>query len=273
MNRYRKSTAIVTGAASGIGFALAAELYRLGARVALADVDTAALHTAVEQLGAAPSRIITATVDVSDEGQVRALVDGVLRRWGRLDFLFNNAGISIGGEAQYLTAEHWSRVVAVNLWGVVNGVLAAYPVMVNQRSGHIVNTASIAGLANFPTATPYATTKHAVVGLSLSLRAEAEHYGVRVSVLCPGVVASRIFERAVYVNTTASAMLAQMPFAPIDAQKAARQSLRGVARNRAVIVFPSYARVVWWLARISPGLLAVLNRVALRAFWARQRGP
>jgi NAD(P)-dependent dehydrogenase (short-subunit alcohol dehydrogenase family) len=199
---YRDAQAIVTGAASGIGFALAAELLRLGARVALADIDDAALATAVARLDADPSRIYAAPLDVTSEAAVRAFVADVLGRWGRLDFLFNNAGIGIGGEVQHLTAEHWARVIAVNLWGVVHGVLAAYPVMVRQRAGHIVNTASIAGLVNFPTATPYATTKHAVVGLSLSLRAEAEHYGVRVSVLCPGVIATRIFERALYVGTS-----------------------------------------------------------------------
>src|SRR5207248_6593438 len=116
-------------------------------------------------------------------------------RHGRLDLMVNNAGIGIGGETRELLLAHWDRIIDVNLRGVVHGVHAAYPVMIEQGSGHIVNTASLAGLLPSPGATPYAMTKHAVVGLSLSLRGEAAAYGVRVTAVCPGVVETPILDK------------------------------------------------------------------------------
>ena len=125
-------------------------------------------------------------VDVTDAVAVQRLVDGTVAREGRLDLLFNNAGIAVFADARDTSLEDWNRLIDVNLRGVVHGVAAAYPLMVRQGSGHIVNTASAAGLLPSPANIAYAATKHAVVGLSLTLRAEAVHHGVGVSVICPG---------------------------------------------------------------------------------------
>ncbi|HLU70492.1 MAG TPA: SDR family NAD(P)-dependent oxidoreductase, partial [Fibrobacteria bacterium] len=134
--------ALVTGAASGIGLALSRALVRKGAIVHMADVDAAGLGRAAAEFS---DRVRTAVVDVRDAVAVRDLVDGVVREAGRLDYLFNNAGIGIAGEAHEIAVEHYDRIIDVNIRGVVNGVAAAYPVMVKQGSGHIVNTASLAG--------------------------------------------------------------------------------------------------------------------------------
>jgi short-subunit dehydrogenase len=107
--------------------------------------------------------------------------------------MLNNAGIALGGEVRDMDLEHWRRILDVNLWGVIHGTTAAYQVMVKQGFGHIVNTASLGGLIPEPMATAYATTKHAVVGLSTSLRAEAAELRVKVSVVCPGFVQTRTF--------------------------------------------------------------------------------
>ena len=114
------------------------------------------------------------------------LVEEIIERDGRLDLLLNNAGISIGGPTHEFTEAHWNRIIDVNFRGVVNGVTAAYPLMIEQGWGHIVNTASGTGLVSLPFVAAYSATKHAVVGLSTALRPEAARYGVRVSVLCPG---------------------------------------------------------------------------------------
>src|SRR5207245_1645278 len=169
-----------------------------GARVVLADIDGGAAEAAAKELEPSDGRggsITGVALDVRDAAAVRSIVDATVERRGRLDFMFNNAGISMGGETHNLEAAHWDRIIDVNLKGVVNGVLAAYPVMLAQGSGHIVNTSSGAGLAPTVLTVAYAATKHAVVGLSTSLRPEAARRGVRVSVLCPGAVDTAILDR------------------------------------------------------------------------------
>src|SRR5262249_54809852 len=123
---------------------------------------------------------------------VQALVGQVATSAGRLDYLFNNAGILIAGEAHYFEIEDWDRVIDVDFRGVVNGVQAAYPIMRRQGFGHLVNTSSIAGLVPVAGFLSYSSSKHGVVGLSTSLRIEAATAGVRVSVLCPGTVETAI---------------------------------------------------------------------------------
>lgn len=262
-DRFAGGVAIVTGAASGLGRALVVELARRGATIVAADIDKAGAQATADM---ARGRTEAVRLDVTRAGDVAALVDETIARHGRLDYLFNNAGIAVGGEAHELTLDHWRRILDVNLLGPIHGVQAAYPRMVRQRAGHIVNTASLAGLCAYPTMAPYATTKFALVGLSLSLRAEAEAFGVRVSVVCPGFVQTGIFEAATVVNADRQKLYARLPFAPMDAARAARRILDGVTRNEAVIVFPFYARALWWLSRLSATLVRPLQRRAAADF-------
>ena len=141
-----------------------------------------------------PGSASSVYLDVADALGFEQAVSAVHADRGRLDLLFNNAGIGVGGPVEELSLAHWERTLDVNLRGVIHGVRAAYPLMLAQRSGHIVNTGSLAGLLPFPMGTPYAASKHAVVGLSLSLRVEARAYGVRVSVVCPGVIDTPILD-------------------------------------------------------------------------------
>jgi len=179
----------------------------------------------------------------------------------------------MGGPTHELTAAHWDRMIDVNLRGVVNGLLAAYPLMVERRCGHIVNTASGAGLVAPPFVTPYAATKHAVVGLSNGLRPEAALHGVRVSVICPGSVETAILDRPVDADlpitrsapVTARQYLAVVKQRPVPADRFAERALRQVARNRGVIVEPPSARALWYLHRLSPRLVdTVCARLARR---------
>jgi short-subunit dehydrogenase len=166
----------------------------------------------------------------------------------------------------------WRRIIDVNLLGVVHGVAAAYPRMVAQGSGHLLNIASLAGLGPWPTMAPYATAKFAVVGLSLSLRAEAASLGVRVSVACPGFVQSGIYDAATIVNADVRRLWAKIPFPLMTAERAAARILRGMDRNEATIVFPFYARVLWWLGRINGALMTPLHRRVIADFRAVRRG-
>ncbi|SHN71512.1 Short-chain dehydrogenase [Geodermatophilus obscurus] len=272
---------IVTGGASGIGRALAAALVRRGDVVVLADVDGDAAAEVAARLGAeGPGAATAVGVDVRDADAVAELVDGTAERHGRLDLLFNNAGIGMGGPVEELSPAHWDRAVDVNLRGVVHGVQAAYPLMVRQGHGHIVNTASLAGLLPSPGSAPYAATKWAVVGLSLSLRAEGAPRGVRVSVVCPGGVDTPILDKGLPADLprvpTVEAIDARELVTRFSggrlysAEALSADVLRGIDRNRPLIVAPRQARVMWRLMRLSPSLvLRVLAAVAAR----RPEGP
>ncbi|MEQ8233644.1 MAG: SDR family oxidoreductase [Gammaproteobacteria bacterium] len=255
--------AVITGGASGIGLALGSALAARGATVVLADIDGDAAQSAAARLGPRASAV---TLDVTDAAAVAAVVADTVEQHGRLDLMVNNAGIAISGEVRDIAVEHWRRVVEVNLMGVVHGCDAAYKQMVKQGHGHIVNIASLAGLVPFPTNASYCATKHAVVGLSQSLRAEGEALGVKVSVVCPGFVATNIFEASQAINVPQEQLAANIPFKLVPAEEAARRILAGVAKNRAVIVFPGYARLSWWLTRLHHALTRPLATGMLRDF-------
>lgn len=269
-------TAIVTGAASGIGAALARALVARGDTVVVADLDHAAATAVAAGLDrTGPGRARAASVDVRDADAVHALVDDAVRTDGRLDLLFNNAGIPVGGPVEDLSVAHWDRALDVNVRGVVHGVAAAYPVMLEQGHGHIVNTASLAGLIPVAFALPYSTTKHAVVGLSLSLRVEAAAHGVRVSALCPGVVDTPILDRGNPEDLPGTRAvdvreyLLRVAGTAYPADALARDALRGVDRDRGLIVAPWQARLAWRAYRVAPRL--VERRSRRQAAWARDR--
>lgn len=267
--------AIITGAASGIGQALARALAGRGDRIVVADIDAeGADRTAHEIDRDLPGSATSAILDVRDAAAVQSLVRETHETYGRIDVMVNNAGIGIGGEALDMQLAHWDRSIDVNLRGVVHGVHAAYPIMVRQGSGHIVNTASLAGLVPGILTAPYAMAKHAVVGLSLSLRAEAAEYGVRVTVVCPGVVETPILDRngPDDLPTPALGGHAREAFRHTGtrlypAERMANDILRGIDRNAALVVSPGSARLLWRLWRYAPFLV---NRLTTRELaWAR----
>jgi len=256
---FGDQVAIVTGGASGIGRSLATALVRAGARVVVADVDSALAESVARELGGLAR---AEYVDVVDSVAVRRLVEGTVAREGRLDLMFNNAGIAVFADARDTSLDDWNRQIDVNLRGVVHGIVAAYPIMVRQWRGHIVNTASAAGLIPVPGNIAYSATKHAVVGLSLGLRAEARPHGVRVSVVCPGVIRTPIVQAAKIVGPTREAVLADPRIRLYSPDRLAAAVLRGVRRNRAIIPFTPEFRLMWLLHRVSPRItLAIMGRI------------
>jgi NAD(P)-dependent dehydrogenase (short-subunit alcohol dehydrogenase family) len=268
MNVFADQVAIVTGGASGIGRSLVTALHQAGARIVIADANGDLADTVARELG---ERVRAERVDVTDAGAVQRLVDGTVRREGRLDLLFNNAGIAVLADTRDTSLDDWNRLIDVNLRGVVHGVVAAYPIMVRQGSGHIVNTASAAGLIPSPATTAYAATKHAVVGLSLSLRAEALHRGVHVSVICPGLIQTPIAQAAKIIGPTRERVLAKSPLKLYSSDRLAAAVLRGVARNRAIIPFTPEMRLMWWLHRLSPAIpVWIVSRIYRTSLFYRE---
>ena len=253
MNYYHQKVAIVTGGGGGIGRALCEQLAQTGTTVVVADIAPDAARAVAQQICQAAGLARPVPLDVSNADAVQHTVAETVSEFGRLDFMFNNAGITKLGEVRDQPLDNWRRVVEVNLMGVVYGTDAAYRQMIRQGSGHIVNIASLAGLVPQPTSVPYTASKHAVVGLSTALRAEGADLGVRVSVVCPAFIrANMIHEGSVVGVRVADLDARRAAWLMPTAEQAARAILRGVAHNREIIVYPFYARMLWWVSRIIP---------------------
>ncbi|MDX8147566.1 SDR family oxidoreductase [Lentzea sp. BCCO 10_0061] len=197
MRDWTGSAAFVTGGARGIGLGIARALAHRGVSLALADVDEESLARAEEDLSQVTA-VETYRLDVRDRETFEQVADQAERALGPVDLLFNNAGIVPYATVTELTYDKWDLALAVNLTGVINGIQAFLPRMIERRTGYVVNTASVAGLVSDPNLL-YATAKFAVVGLSESLRLNVAEHGVDVSVLCPGPV-----DTDIVANTSAS---------------------------------------------------------------------
>jgi NAD(P)-dependent dehydrogenase (short-subunit alcohol dehydrogenase family) len=246
--------AVVTGAAQGLGRALATGLIDRGVSVVLADIATERLHTTAEAFTARGGQVLSVITDVSDAAAVDALASRTLERFGRVDMVVNNAGIATGGGARPLwrtDPQDWQRVLAVNLFGVVHGIQAFVPHLVTASAGHVVNIASVAGLMATPFGGVYCASKHAVVAISETLRAELEEMGlpIGVTVACPNLVRTPMTEflftlaqadddaLAEHLPTHLSmeqlrAKLKRMTATPIEPEVAAERILAAVETDR-----------------------------------------
>jgi len=189
--------AVITGGASGIGKAVALAAVAEGMRVVIADIEEGALKEAADELASSGAEVLSVVTDVSSAESVRDLRDRALDRFGAVHLVHNNAGVGSGGPIWEVSEEDWRWILGVNLWGVVHGVSTFVPVLLEQGEGHVVNTASIAGLTTAPFLGPYNATKQAVVAISETLYKDlqaAGASGIGVSVLCPGFVQTRIAE-------------------------------------------------------------------------------
>jgi NAD(P)-dependent dehydrogenase (short-subunit alcohol dehydrogenase family) len=263
LRTYKDAVAIITGGASGIGRALAEELSKRGAR-AVVLVDRQAILA--EEVADGLRNSINGTeakvyeVDVRDFTEMQRVVNETVESYGHLDLIFNNAGISVLATLDEIGVDDFNYVLDVNIRGVTNGVQAAYPVMKRQGFGHIVNTASLAGLLPCGEGiNAYSTSKYAVVGLSVNLRIEAARHGVHVSVFCPGFIDTAILQgggkygKSYIPDEEVEKMLAK--FHPMDPKLFATKALRLVAKNKAIIILPSWPwSMIWFFSRLSPSL-------------------
>jgi NAD(P)-dependent dehydrogenase (short-subunit alcohol dehydrogenase family) len=269
LRTFDGAVAIVTGAASGIGRALSQALALRGASVVLADIEVSDAEEAAAEVRQKGGRASAKKLDVTRFEDVAELVNATVEDEGRLDYVFNNAGIGVTGEVADYTIESWERILGVNLRGVIHGVQCAYPVMLRQGFGHIVNTASMAGLTTSPGMTSYTTTKHAVVALSRALRAEAAGRGIRASVLCPGVIRTPIIQggrHGIFLGPVPEerqrALFRELfeRLRPMPAPVFARKALDQIARNESIIIIPGWWKVFWWLERVSPAFTSFVAR-------------
>src|SRR3954468_7330620 len=196
MKDLKGKVGVVTGAASGIGNAVATRMAEEGMRVVLADIEEGPLADAEKALAETGAQVLAVPTDVTKGDQMDALAQKTFDAFGTVHVIHNNAGVATGGMMWTLTEADWQWVLGVNLWGVIHGIRVFVPRLVEQGEGHVVNTASMAGLTSVPMMGPYNVSKHGVVTLSETLSTELGLHGspVKVSVLCPGWVNTRINE-------------------------------------------------------------------------------
>lgn len=275
---YAGRVAIITGGASGIGAAIAKRIAALGAQVIIADRQLELAWSVASSIRTTGGHAVAMELDVRQLDSMKRVVDDTITRWGSVHYFFNNAGIGVGGEVDTYEPCDWDDVFDVNLRGVAYGIQAVYPAMVRQRAGHIINTASVAGLMAMPGEASYCATKHAVVGLSKTLRIEAKRHNVNVSVLCPGVIRTPILNGGKFGRLNREGLTDEdlqkiwERLRPIEPDALARKVAAAVARNEAIIVVPGWWRLMWALDRLSPTLAMLLvgrgfehARVALKA--------
>ena len=267
---YDGATAIITGGASGIGQAIAEELAKRGCDVVLADLQYELAQEVAAGIRAAGGKATAVKLDVTDYPAVEQVVRDTVARTGRLDYMFNNAGIFISGGVHQYNITDWEQIVNINIRGIVHGVHATYPVMLMQGFGHIVNTGSIAGLIPSPGEVSYAMTKHAVVGLSKALRAQAGLLGIRVSVLCPGIIRTPMAENGGkfgkdYLNISPELRKELLEkVRPMPADLFAKKVLDAVAKNRAIIIEPAWWKWFWRIHRLLPEYSITLSQMAFK---------
>jgi NAD(P)-dependent dehydrogenase (short-subunit alcohol dehydrogenase family) len=243
VDNLKDAAAVVTGGGSGIGQALAQALAREGARVTVADVDEPGMAQTVAAIMEHGGRAVAVRTDVSRLADVQALADRAWSAWGAVHVLCNNAGIALHGGLESATHQDWEWAIGVNLWGVIHGVETFVPRMIAQRApGHVVNTASMAGLIATQGLGVYNTTKYAVVGLSETLQKDLRAYNIGVSVLCPMGVATNIRQsergRPAHLRNAGPGRAAEVTLIgrTLTAGDVADQVIRAIRANRLYVI-------------------------------------
>jgi len=227
---FAGKVAVVTGGTSGIGYAVSEELLKRGATVWVIGSRQESVEKARASL-AGYKNANFAAVDVRDNAAVEKMVADCVQEFGRLDYLFNNAGISQKNPYEASTLDDWKEMIDINLWGVIYGINAVLPVMQAQKSGHIINTSSVAALFGTPYQTLYVATKNAVIGITDCLYYEYSPQNIFFTVVCPGDVATPIFK-------------GRIPEGAVPVEEASRIILDGVEKKERMVVFPDSMKEV-----------------------------
>lgn len=270
MDPFKGRVAVITGGANGIGAAMARAFAARGAKLAIADLDQAALERAEAEHRARGTEVLGVPTDVTKRDQVEALAVAVYDRFGAAHVVCNNAGIALLGPIQQCSSADWELTMNINFWGVLYGVQAFVPRMIAaKQGGHFVNTASMAGLVGMPYFAAYNASKFAVVGLSESLARELKQYGIGVSVLCPMIVETGLTERSMRMRAGEKAATGPAPQIPATEQmrggvkqpeEVAERVARAIERGQLYVLTHEEQREI--LKRRADRLDAVFSREA-----------
>ena len=269
MKDFRKKVVVITGAGSGIGRATALAFAREGAKLHLSDINRERIETVAKEIRELGAEATPYVVDSTDRAAMAKFAEDVYANAGRVDILHNNAGIAVAAPVEELSLEHWERIININLWGVIHGVHYFLPRMIAQgEGGHIVNTASGAGLIAMPLLAAYSATKFAIVGLSETMSIELTKYGIHTTALCPGIINTNIVKDTVFVAPAAE--MAEKKDQAVNfyerygatPDKVASDVLAAVRKKRSVQLSPFWQMVwPWLIKRLSVSLYQAIARM------------
>ena len=269
MRELRGKKALVTGAASGIGRAIALRLAREGVELFLIDVNDVGLAAVCDEARSAGATVVSRRCDVSQPSEISATVAEVLCQWGGVDILVNNAGITYYGRTEEMSSEHWDRVMQINLHSHVQFTRELLPTLLARREAHVVNVCSMFGLVGMPKLAAYCTSKFALVGFSDALRAEYGREGLGVTAMCPGFVATNLFASA---PLGAKSKEPKLPpkIVCTSPEKVAAAAVRAILRNRRMVILAPMAHLLVGAKRFMPGVVDFLFHLGRRKRIARK---
>lgn len=263
MKEIRGKKALVTGAASGIGRAIALRLAAEGAHLFLIDIDDARLTEVVEECRWEGVEVIGRQCDVAQSRDVSAAVAVVLADWGGVDILVNNAGITYYGRVENMSADHWDRLMRVNLLSHIQFTRELLPHLLERREAHVLNVCSALGLIGMPKVAAYCTSKFGMVGFSESLRNELGRQGLGVTALCPGFVTTNLFTNAPLEKSISEHKLPPRIICTTP-ERVAHAAIKAIYRNRRMVVMEPFARLLYMTKRFAPWLLDAIFHLGRR---------
>ncbi|MEX0642838.1 MAG: SDR family oxidoreductase, partial [Pirellulales bacterium] len=254
MREIRGKKALVTGAASGIGRAIALRLAAEGVNLYLVDIDETGLNSVVSECRWAGVEVIGRQCDVAQPREVSATVAVVLADWGGVDVLVNNAGITYYGRVENMSAEHWDRLMRINLLSHIQFTRELLPNLLARREAHVLNVCSALGLIGMPKVAAYCTSKFGMVGFTESLRNELGRQGLGVTALCPGFVTTNLFTNAPLEKAAAEHKLPPRIICTTPG-RVANAAVKAIYRNRRMVVMEPFARLLYTTKRFAPWIL------------------
>lgn len=263
------STLVITGASSGIGRALALELAQPGMTLCLLArrrEELEVLAKELEERGATP---VVVPIDLTVRGQLQEFLDRQLESTPVIDEVYHCAASSSFGAVDQFSAKDWSDIYKVNILSATDVISVLYRQMAEQGHGKLVLVTSLAGCTGYPMATPYTAMKEGVIGLYRSLQHETSYYGVKLHLVIPGFVDTSIYKKAMYRGcdeASTMASIATLGFPMISSEQAAVAIRKGIARGKACIIFPFYARILAFIAPRMPFFIAPFHRKILTSY-------
>lgn len=261
-------TILITGAASGLGRALAIQLSREDTALVLLDIDDAGLAKTVEQLSISQERIHSFVVNIGSIYELERCLDIIEANCPPINWIINCAGYSITSAATDVTNDQWQNIMTVNVLGGIAIINHFLPGMLKRQSGRIINVASMFGVLPAPSGVAYATSKHAMVGYTKTLAVELNDTGVDVHLVCPGFIKTQLFENSTYNKVNKGTLLPDTD-SMMTATQAAQRIQHGIERNHSWIVFPLYVRILWWIEWLFPPLTNYIWRKQWQDFMNR----